>query len=265
MPAGYIVPNPRFRAFDANGAPLVGGKIATFAAGTSTPLATYTDVGLTVPHELVIELDANGETTFYIAPAVAYKLVLRNSLDVDQWTVDPFEVPDPAAAPAAQAVPTGGLMMWGTAAAPTGYLMCDGSAVSRATFAALFAVIGATFGGGDGVTTFNVPDMRGRFPLGTATAGTGSVLGGTGGAIDHTHTGPSHTHDLLVERDGWGFVQNTPAVTGRLRTGDAAGGGNEATAAQATGDRTFTSLAGGTGVTGTGNPAFLAVNYIIKT
>lgn len=52
------------------------------------------------------------------------------------------------------------------ATAPTGWLLCQGQAVSRTTYAALFAVIGATYGAGDGTTTFNVPDMRGEFPRG---------------------------------------------------------------------------------------------------
>ena len=91
-------------------------------------------------------------------------------------------------------VPAGVITMFGAAAAPAGWLLCDGTAVSRTTYAALFAVIGTTFGVGDGSTTFNVPDLRGRFPLGKAAAGTGSTLGGTGGTLEHTHTGPSHTH-----------------------------------------------------------------------
>ena len=52
--------------------------------------------------------------------------------------------------------------MYGAASAPTGWLLCDGSAVSRSTYATLFALIGTTYGAGDGSTTFNVPDMRGR-------------------------------------------------------------------------------------------------------
>ncbi len=49
---------------------------------------------------------------------------------------------------------------------PTGWLFCDGSAISRTTYAALFAAIGANFGGGDESTTFNLPDMRYRVPYG---------------------------------------------------------------------------------------------------
>lgn len=84
----------------------------------------------------------------------------------------------------------------GRSTADTGFMLCDGAAISRTTYATLFGVIGTTFGAGNGTTTFNIPDMRGRFPIGKSPSGTGSVLGGTGGSIDHTHTGPSHTHDM---------------------------------------------------------------------
>lgn len=57
-------------------------------------------------------------------------------------------------------------------AAPAGWLLCDGAAISRTTYATLFAAIGTAFGAGDGSTTFNVPDLRGRAPIG-AGAGTG--------------------------------------------------------------------------------------------
>src|SRR5262245_20713237 len=89
---------------------------------------------------------------------------------------------------------TGLVLPFAGSSAPTGGLLCDGSAVSRTTYAALFAVVGTTYGAGDGSTTFGVPDLRGRFPLGKAAAGTGSSLGASGGSIDHTHTGAAHTH-----------------------------------------------------------------------
>jgi len=77
----------------------------------------------------------------------------------------------------------GQILMWPTASAPTGYLKCDGSAVSRTTYAALFAVIGTTFGVGDGSTTFNLPNFTNKFPYGAsagASAGNADV-GSTGG------------------------------------------------------------------------------------
>ena len=77
----------------------------------------------------------------------------------------------------ANSVPTGVINMWGTGTAPTGYLLCAGAAVSRSTYAALFAVIGTTFGVGDGSTTFNVPNYTNRSPYGT-------TVGATGGSAD---------------------------------------------------------------------------------
>lgn len=84
-------------------------------------------------------------------------------------------------------VPTGTITAFGGATAPYGYMMCDGTAISRTTYAALFAVTGTAFGVGDGATTFNLPDLRERFPLGKAAAGGYATLGATGGSIYHTH------------------------------------------------------------------------------
>lgn len=98
---------------------------------------------------------------------------------------------DPTAfALAAAGVPTGALFMWGTATAPTGYLLCNGAAVSRATYAALFAILGTIYGAGDGSTTFNLPDSVGRTPVGpgtgTATDATAWALGDRRGTETHT-------------------------------------------------------------------------------
>lgn len=86
-------------------------------------------------------------------------------------------------------VPIGFMGEWPTNTPPSGWLICDGSPVSRVTYKALFDVIGTTFGVGDGTTTYNLPDRRGRFGLSKAAAGTGSSIGAAGGALDHTHSG----------------------------------------------------------------------------
>lgn len=79
--------------------------------------------------------------------------------------------------------PVGAIVMFGGGAAPQGYLMCQGQAVSRATYSALFAVVGTSFGGGDGSSTFNVPNLVGKFPVGYAAGDTDfNALGKTGGA-----------------------------------------------------------------------------------
>lgn len=122
--------------------------------------------------------------------------------------------------------PVGAVIFFAGSSAPNGYLICDGSEVSRSTYPDLFTAIGTTYGSGNGTNTFNLPDMRQRFPLGKAGSGTGSVLGGVGGSIDHIHTvdppnttsttspninnvtllalgsasSPSHTHDVNISQ-----------------------------------------------------------------
>lgn len=94
-------------------------------------------------------------------------------------------------------VPTGAVIPFAGTAVPTGYLVCQGQAVSRTTYAALFTALGSgssPWGPGDGSTTFNLPDLRTKFPLGRATSGAFSSMAGAGGSIDHTHTTPNHTH-----------------------------------------------------------------------
>lgn len=88
-------------------------------------------------------------------------------------------------------VPVGGTIDFAGAVAPAGWLLCDGSAVSRTTYARLFAAIGVVWGPGDGSSTFNLPDLRRRFKIGS---GSGLTLGQTGGAWDHVHAGPDHQH-----------------------------------------------------------------------
>ena len=72
----------------------------------------------------------------------------------------------------ANILPAGLILPFGNTTAPTGYLACDGTAVSRTTYATLFAAIGTTWGTGDGSTTFNIPDFRGAFLRGTGSHGT---------------------------------------------------------------------------------------------
>ena len=91
-------------------------------------------------------------------------------------------------------VPTGAILPYGGSSAPTGYLLANGAAVSRTTYANLFALYGTTYGAGDGSTTFNVPNIKGRFPVGKGDSGATATLGNTGGAWDHTHTVPDHQH-----------------------------------------------------------------------
>lgn len=97
-------------------------------------------------------------------------------------------------------IPAGSMMWYGGSSAPTGWLECDGAAISRTTYAALFEAISTTFGAGDMSTTFNVPNQERRVLVGkggTGTATLGNSIGDTGGAETHTLTEdeiPAHNH-----------------------------------------------------------------------
>mgnify|MGYP005816840539 CR=1 FL=1 len=101
-----------------------------------------------------------------------------------------------------------GLVTWsGAGAVPSGWLECDGSAISRTTYASLFSAIGTTYGVGDGSTTFNLPDQARRALVGKGGSGTGTLgnsIGDTGGTETHTLLEaemPAHTHSYSIQDD----------------------------------------------------------------
>tara|TARA_B110000858_G_scaffold169994_1_gene199504 strand:- start:27 stop:1160 length:1134 start_codon:yes stop_codon:yes gene_type:complete len=83
-------------------------------------------------------------------------------------------------------VPTGTILMTGVATADSGYLICDGTAYSRTSYSALFTKIGTAFGNGDGSSTFNVPNLQSKFPMGK---GSSDNIGDTNGSFTQTPTG----------------------------------------------------------------------------
>jgi len=141
-------------------------------------------------------------------------------------------------------VPTGSVTSYAGSTAPSGWLLCYGQAVSRSTYSDLFAVIATTYGAGDGSTTFNLPDARGRVAVGKDNMGgtsanrmttggsgiDGSTLGSAGGTQTHTLTTsemPAHTHT-----NGFSTAGGTATIFGSCgsynpssSTGSAGGGG----------------------------------------
>lgn len=138
-------------------------------------------------------------------------------------------------------IPTGAVQAYAGGTPPSGWLACDGSPVSRTTYADLFAAIGTTWGAGDGSTTFNVPDLRGRTLIGDGTGSglTARTLGDTLGAETHQLTEsemPSHNHVAVMENgsigvtsyrfDAAAIVINNQSTT--TRTGPVASAGSDA-------------------------------------
>ena len=99
--------------------------------------------------------------------------------------------------------PVGSIAAYSISSIPSGWLLCDGSAVSRTTYSSLFAIIGTTYGSGDGSTTFNLPNLTGRVPIGIDSSDSNmNSMGETGGRKtvsgtdlpSHYHSVPNHTH-----------------------------------------------------------------------
>jgi microcystin-dependent protein len=139
--------------------------------------------------------------------------------------------------------PAGTVVPFAGSSAPTGYLLADGSAVSRTTYASLFAVVGTTYGVGDGSTTFNLPDLRGRAPVGLNSSNTDV--------------------NALANNEGATLANRTPKSHHLLDTVDCCGDGNNAVARN-DGSGTHSNVTIGP----TGSPldsgAYLTLNYIIK-
>jgi microcystin-dependent protein len=285
---GYPLPVPLFQAIH-NSRVVAAGKVYVLDPTTDDPLDTFSDADLTVTNPHPVLLDAQGRAAIYVPAGVIYKIAVHDANDALIYTQPEVQVPAVPAAPAALTHLVGSYMMHATATPKAGWALCDGAAVPRTggTYDALFAEIGTTFGPGNGTTTFNLPNAKGRFPLFKADASTGSVVGQTGGSLDHTHTGPSHTHTMpdhthnvpghthSVPRDGWTSAESSPPVSGRLQAGGS-GVGLEAVASQSTVDNTtgassaltttaatgLVTGASGTGATSANNPAFLVVGFL---
>lgn len=204
-----------------------------------------------------------------------YKPLVNDPTDQDLWgaylntNLDTLDTAVDAIAPAGVVVPYAG------SSAPSGWIICNGGAVSRTTYAKLFAVIGTTYGTGDGSTTFNVPDLRGRAVFGVdgmggtpanrvTSAGSGvdgASLGASGGSQltqQHTHTvtDPAHSHGQSGATALNAFGSNQAWQSGSVFIQQ---GGN--TAAATTG----ISIANYGSGTSQNMPPSIMLNYIIKS
>ena len=245
----YYTPN-QFE-ITPTGAPLAGGQLFTYVTGSTTPLPTYSDAALSIPNSNPIVADANGRFgSIFLGSSQAYKIQLftaiptgtsqidstpSSPLGTQIWSEDPC---GPAAGGNAssagfigQMAPFAGL----ASAIPSQWYQCYGQAVSRATYSAAYAVLGTIWGSGDGSTTFNLPDLRGRTPFGLDNMGgsaanritsgvsgiAGATLGASGGSqnsqadmLTATSTVTDTGHSHATSSTGTGTMDGTNFLQG---------------------------------------------------
>lgn len=154
--------------------------------------------------------------------------------------------------------PPGTIKQFAGSVAPIGWLVCDGTTVSRTTYPDLFSTIGTAYGNGDGVSTFGLPDLRGRIPVGQGSHSDVGTLGNNEGSslsarrVKHKHT--------VVSDNGQTFLQSPDNPQG-VDDGTVAGGGigiwlPAPARKQQVGPQT--------GNEPTDGPAYLVVRFIIK-
>lgn len=162
-------------------------------ANTETPAYFTTQVGTPLPALVQEDINENGLIyEFAMATYTAGELAISDLKDAAYRLSKNNDY---------QNVP-GAIQIWPGSTAPAGWLLCNGQAISRATYANLFGVLGSTYGQGDGSTTFNVPDLTGRVPVGANGTYPPAGKGGEAAhALTSAENGP-HTHDRLLWTDG---------------------------------------------------------------
>lgn len=238
--------------FDNNGVPLNGGLIYTYQAGSSTPLATYTDINGTVANANPIVLNSSGRLAneVWLTYGYYYKFVLKDSAGVTIGTYDNlYGIIGVAGTSTGTTIPTGMISLWygSIGSVPSGWYLCDG--------------------------TNGTPDLRDRFIVGAGSAYSVAATGGSTDAIvvSHTHTAtststsvvtdPGHTHTIPstnnVNTGGPNAIEDG-TITGSYTVPSAFTGISVATST--------TTTNASTGVSGTNAnlPPYYALAYVMK-
>jgi hypothetical protein len=211
-----------FQFFNNDGLPLNAGRIYTYQAGSTTPLATYTDSSglIANTNPIVLGTDGRPPSTIWLTEGFFYKFVLKTSSDVTIQTYDNLYGIVGATPPPATPIPAGGIFLWSGSigSIPAGYVLCNGSN--------------------------GTPDLRDRFVVG---AGSTYAVNATGGSADavvvtHTHaatvTDPGHLHTytraggtdivsgggITIQTNNNPSTQNTGSVTTGISVSNANAG-----------------------------------------
>lgn len=187
-----------------------------------------------------VETWANGniDSTNIATGGVTTACLAANAVTQAKIAANAVGVAQVASDLSAALVPTGMIAPYGASTAPTGWLICDGTAVSRTTYAALFNIIGTNYGYGDNSTTFNVPDLRGRFlrgwdhgagndpdASGRTAMNTGGQTGDNVGSVQtdqyasHTHTQNAHNHTISPAGGTVNTASSTAQSSGAISVG----------------------------------------------
>jgi len=264
---------------DPNQVQIYIGKNATDPGRTAMYRQTTPAVGVTTASYATLATSGNIPPDTNNFPEAAAAKIVSTSKRSDQIT-PVTTIPAVGAVNLDGLIPPGTITMYAGSTAPPGWALCNGATKSRTTDKQLFDNIGTAFGVGDGSTTFNLPNLQGKFPLGAGTtqpSATSRALGTSGGADEltaamlpnHTHgagtltinsTGSAHTHE--VQRG-----TSTGGSTGRAAQGNTTAAANMPSETTGSGH-----THGITGDTGTGGgldndpvlPPYVAINFIIK-
>lgn len=248
--------------------------------GTSSPSSSAklevaaTNKGFLPPRVALTATNSNGPITAPVAGLIVYNTATAGSAPYDvipgmyyyngsNWILMASSGVEPA----------GRISAYAGSSAPAGYLICNGSAVSRTTYATLFSVIGTTYGSGDGSTTFNLPDLRGRtiIGVGQGTGLTNRLLNATGGEESHTLTVsemPAHNHS--INDPGHSHIPINGRDDGNASNQNGQAPSGDATSNLVNGYSTNSATTGisinnnGSGSAHNTMMPFVALNYIIK-
>ena len=172
----------------------------------------------------------------------------------------------------------GSIQMYAGSSEPTGWLMCDGRAVSRTKYSKLFEVIGTTYGSGDGSTTFNLPDMRNLFVVGAGSSYSINSKGGSDTVTLTTSQIPAHTHgeksltgNVTIRKTGAGYdtaISRSGIVSSITSSGSGStslngSGSSGQKLDQINFNATHTHSSVGGGGAHENRPPYIALNYII--